>query len=341
MAVFYPLIFKPIYKAKLWGGHRIAAMFHREVPAGSHIGESWELSDRPDDNSTVADGAFAGMTLAELRARYPQEMFGDLAGECQGSFPLMVKFIDAEDPLSLQVHPDNRYAQRHENDAGKTEAWYIVDAMPGATVTRGFKAGVTQEKAARALQQGKIEAHVYTFGVEKGDAVFLPAGTLHGVSGGVFLAEIAQNSDVTYRVHDYGRTDGKGQARPLHVQQAIDVLSFRDPGPPTLKPVKVEPLHYRLLVSDVFSMYKYDFREPVHDFSLKRCRIFCNLQGHGTIISPEGLFEDVDFHPGTTIFMPAAVKDYSLVPATHCIMLDVIPGKMVLRKRKTPPPLND
>lgn len=337
MAAFYPLTFKPIYKTKIWGGHRIAAMFHRDITAGSHIGESWELSDRPDENSVVADGAFAGMSFAELRARYPQEMFGEFATECQRAFPLMIKFIDAEEPLSLQVHPDNRYALKHENDLGKTEVWYIVDAMPGATVTRGFKAGVTPDKVAKALQQGKIESQVFSFDVKKGDAIFLPAGTIHGMSGGIFLAEVAQNSDVTYRVYDYGRTDSRGQARPLHLQQAMDVFSFRDPGPPVLKPVKVEPLHYRLVVSDVFSLYKYDFREPVHDFSLKRCRMFVNLEGHGTIISPEGLFEDVDFHPGTTIFMPAAVKDYSLVPATHCIMLDIIPGKVALRKRKAAP----
>lgn len=334
MAAFYPVTFKPIYKAKLWGGNRIASLFHREVPAGGHIGEAWELSDRPDDNSVVADGPFAGMTFAELRARYPLEMFGEFAPECQHAFPLMVKFIDAEDPLSLQVHPDNRYALKHAHDLGKTEAWYIIDAVPGATVTRGFKAGVTLEKVTKALQQGKIEAQVFSCPVKKHDAIFLPPGTIHGMSGGIFLAEIAQNSDVTYRIYDYGRTDSSGRPRPLHIKEALDVLSFRDPGPAIIKPVKVEPLHYRLVVCDYFSLYKYDFREPVHNFSIQRCRIFVNIEGHGTIISPEGLFEDVDFGPGTTIFMPAAVKDYSLVPATHCVMLDIIPGKFALRKRK-------
>ncbi|MCX7848428.1 MAG: class I mannose-6-phosphate isomerase [bacterium] len=334
MAAFYPLTFKPIYKSKLWGGHRIAALFHRDLPAGSHIGESWELADRPDDNSVVASGPFAGMSFAELRTRFPLEMFGDFAPECQRAFPLMIKFIDAQEPLSLQVHPDNRYALKHANDLGKTEAWYIVDAMPGATVSRGFKAGVTAEKVAKALQQGKIESLVFTCSVNRHDAIFLPAGTIHSMSGGIFLAEVAQNSDVTYRVYDYGRTDSHGRPRPLHLQQAMDVLSFRDPGSPILKPVKVEPLHYRLVICDFFSLYKYDFREPVHNYSLKRCRIFVNVDGHGTIISPEGLFDDVDFGPGTTIFMPAGVKDYSLVPATHCVMLDIIPGKVVLRKRK-------
>lgn len=334
MVSFYPLTFKPIYKPKIWGGSRFSTMFSRELPPGMRIGESWEICDRRDASSVVLQGELAGQTLAELREKYPVELFGDMADACRDRFPLLLKFIDAEQQLSLQVHPDNRYALRHENDLGKNEAWYVVDAMPDAKMIRGFRAGTTREKVERSLQQNKLLPLAHSFDVAKGDAVMVPAGTLHALGSGLMVAEVSQNSDVTYRIHDYGRTAQSGGGRELHVKQALDVLSFRDLGMPKLKPVKIEPLHYRLAVCDHFSMYLYDFREPIHEYSLKRFRMLCNLQGYGTVISPEGLFEDVDFHPGTSILIPAAVKDYSLVPATHCVMLDLIPGKVALRRKK-------
>ena len=334
MVCFYPLTFTSIYKAKIWGGRRFATLFDRDLPAGVYVGESWEIADHGEDVSVVAHGDLEGTSLSELRRRYPDELFGEQAEEFADRFPLLLKFIDAEERLSLQVHPDTKYALQHANDLGKTEAWYVVDAMPGAQIVRGFRAGMTKEKVFKAIQQKKLEQVVNTVAVEKGDAIFIPPGALHGIGSGVVLAEIQQNSDVTYRVYDYGRTDSRGRQRALHIEQAMDVLSFRDLASPKLKPVKVNSLHQRLTVCDHFSMYVYHFREPIHEYSLNRFRILCNIEGHGTVISPDGLFEDVDFHPGTSILMPAAVKDFSLVPATHCVMLDVIPGRLTLRKEK-------
>ena len=335
MVSFYPLTFRPIYKPKIWGGNRFATLFDRDLPPGMRIGESWEICDRRDASSVVTHGDFAGVTLAELRERHPVELFGEIADECRERFPLLLKFIDAEEQLSLQVHPENRYALRRENDLGKNEAWFVVEAMPGAKLVRGFRAGTTREKVERALQQSKVTSLAYSFDVDKGDSVMVPAGALHAIGSGLVVAEVSQNSDVTYRVHDYGRTGHNGSARELHIDRALDVITYRDLGSPKLKPVKIEPLHYRLAVCDNFSMYYYDFREPIHEYSIKRFRILSNLEGYGTIISPEGLFEDVDFHPGTSILVPASVKDYSIVPATHCVMLDIIPGKILLRRRKS------
>ena len=335
MVSLYPLTFKPIYKPKIWGGARFNSLFGRNLPPGMRIGESWEICDRASESSVVAHGELSGMTLGELREKYPSSLLGDMAEECKERFPLLLKFIDAEEQLSLQVHPESRYALRRENDLGKHEAWYVVDAMPGAKLVRGLRAGTTREKLERALQQNKAMPLTYSFDVAKGDAVLVPAGAVHSIGSGLVIAEISQNSDVTYRIHDYGRTGHNGAPRELHVNRALDVISYRDMGTPKLKPVKIEPLHYRLAVSDPFSLYLYDFREPIHEYSLKRFRILCNLEGYGTIISPEGLFEDVDFHPGTSVLMPASVKDFSLVPATHCVMLDIIPGKVVLRRRRS------
>jgi mannose-6-phosphate isomerase len=332
MTSFYPLIFEPIYLPKMWGGRRFATLFKRQLPPGEAIGESWEISDRPDAASVVAAGDFAGKTLTELRENYPEELFGEQVDEFRDRFPLLLKFINAEDPLSLQVHPDNRYALKYENDCGKAEAWYIVDAMPGANITRGFKAGITRDKAVKAINKDHLESIVDNFEVAAGDATFISPGTIHGIGSGVVLAEIQQNSDVTYRAYDYNRLSPNGKPRELHTDKVIEVLSFRDPGSAKVKPVKIDHLHSKLTACDHFSMYRYDFREPIHEYSINRFRILCNIEGHGTIISPEGLFEDVEFHPGTSILIPAAVIDFSLVPATHCVMLDIIPGKFNLKK---------
>jgi len=334
MVSFYPLTFKPIYKPKIWGGRRFGTLFNRELPAGEPIGESWEITDRHDGISVIDSGEFAGMTLKEFRHKFPEALFGEQVDEYKDRFPLLLKFINAEEKLSLQVHPDDKYAMKHENDLGKTEAWFVVDAMPDSEIVRGFKAGITKEKAKKAIEKGKIESIIYSFGVDKYDAINIPTGTVHGIGSGLVLAEIQQNSDVTYRLYDYERTDQYGNKRELHIEKALDVISIRDIGLPKIKPVQVEPLHYRLTVNDHFSFYYYDFCEPIHEYSVNRFRMLCNLEGHGTIISPEGLFEDVDFHPGTSILIPAGVKDYSLVPATHCVMLDIIPGKYMIRKKK-------
>ena len=333
MTTFYPLTFNPIYQSKMWGGRRFATLFKRQLPPGENIGESWEISDRPDASSIVEFGEFAGLSLTELREKFPEELFGEQVEEYRDRFPLLLKFIDAEEPLSLQVHPDSRYALKHEkNDLGKTEAWYVVDAMPGASITRGFKAGITRDKAIKAIHKDQLESIVDTYEVEKGDSTFISPGTIHGIGSGIVLAEIQQNSDITYRAYDFHRLDDDGKPRELHTDNVIEVLSYRDPGSPKLKPSKIDSLHYKLTVCDHFSLYKYDFREPIHEYSINRFRILCNIEGHGTIISPEGLFEDVEFHPGTSILIPASVVDFSLVPATHCIMLDIIPGKMNLKK---------
>jgi len=334
MVSFYPMTFKPIYKAKMWGGRRFATLFNRELPANDSIGESWEISDRKDGISIIDSGEFAGMSLEEFRLKFPEDLFGEQVDQYRDRFPLLLKFLNAEEKLSLQVHPDDKYALRHENDLGKTEAWFVVDAMPDSEIIRGFKAGITKDKAKKAIEKNKIESIIYSYNVDTGDAISVPTGTVHGIGSGLVLAEIQQNSDVTYRLYDYNRTDNKGNKRALHVEKALDVLSFRDIGLPKLKPVEVEHLHYRLSVNEHFSFYYYDFREPIHEYSINRFRIISNLQGHGTIISPEGLFEDVDFHPGTSILIPASVKDFSLVPATHCVMLDIIPGKYMIRKKK-------
>lgn len=334
MQSFYPMVFEPLYKEKIWGGRRLSALFQRQLPPDTQVGESWEIVDRPDAVSVIAQGDFKGMTLKYIRETYPEELYGECAQEYTDAFPLLFKFIDAEDDLSLQVHPDDKYARQHANDSGKHEAWYIVDAMPNAQIIRGFRAGITKDKAKKAWQKGSFADITDAFNVEKDDVIYIPPNTVHAIGAGIVLAEIQQNSDVTYRIYDYDRANIHGVKRTLHVDDAFRVMSFSDPGMPKIKPVNVTPLQQRLMTCDHFSLYRYDFREPIHEYSINRFRILCNISGFGTIISPEGLFEDVEFFPGTTILMPAAVKDYSLVPATHCVMLDIIPGKYMIKQKR-------
>ena len=327
MPIFYPMKFAPVYRAKTWGGRCLTRFFNRPTPDVSPVGESAEIIDMPGMTSSVAEGPMAGMTLTELCKTYPQEVYGRQASQYQYTgFPVVFKYINAEEALSIQVHPDDRYAMKYENANGKFEAWYIVDAKPNARISRSFKPGVTAEKAKKAIREGRAEEVIHSYPVEKGQSIIVPPGTIHGIGRGLIVAEVAQNSDITYRAYDYNRTPAKGEKRPLQIEKVLDVLKFQDQND-FVKEVKLNSLCSKICLNDCFSLYKYSFREPIHDYTYNQFRLLCNVEGHGTIISPDSLFEDIEFHPGDTILIPACLYDFSLVPATHCVMLEIFAGK--------------
>lgn len=326
MAIFYPLKFKPHYLPKIWGGRNLTRFFNRPTPTPSNVGESWELFCNEYGSSEVSEGQLAGRNLRELLKEFPVEIYGRQAELYKDGFPLIFKLINAEQQLSIQVHPDERYANKYENGHGKPEAWYLVDTRPDAIITRGFKPGVTAEKAKKAIREGKIEEVVHTFPAEKGQSVYVPPGTVHGIGKGILAAEIAQNSDLTYRAYDYNRTDEKGEKRQLHVEKVLDVLKLQDQND-YIKEVKITSLCAKLSMNDCFSLYRYRFREPIHDYTYNQFRILCNLEGHGTILSPDNLFDDVEFGAGDTILIPACLYDFSLIPATTCTMLEMFAGR--------------
>lgn len=223
----YPLKFKPIYKTPIWGGDKFKKIFNRsEVP--DRCGESWEISGVDDYNSVISNGFLAGNTLNEILEVYMGDLVGDVVYDNFGNnFPLLVKFIDANDNLSVQVHPDDELAwQRHES-FGKTEMWYVLDAEPGAQLVNGFNKEMSKEEYLETVKNGKLMDILNFMPVKKGDVFFIPSGRVHAIGKGILLAEIQQNSDITYRIFDYNRVDSNGKSRELHNHQAVDAIDYK------------------------------------------------------------------------------------------------------------------
>lgn len=230
-----PLIFTPLYRRYLWGGRRFATSLGRPLPDGDDFAESWELVDHGDDQSVVSAGPYAGMTLGALVQGHGSELLGRQAP--QPSFPLLFKFLDANRDLSVQVHPDDaRAARLVRPDRGKTEAWYVVDAEPGARIYAGLAPGVDLPSLSEAIRGGRCDEVLHAFEARPGDCMFIPAGTVHALGAGVLVAEIQQASDVTYRLHDWGRVGADGRPRALHVEEGLEAVTRFGPVEPVRQP---------------------------------------------------------------------------------------------------------
>jgi mannose-6-phosphate isomerase len=222
MAELYPMPIEPRYVERIWGGHGLAETLGKDAPRDRAIGESWEIYEE----NTVAGGALGGRTIGELRALLGRALTGHVSP--QDLFPLLTKLIDAQDVLSVQVHPDDHYARTREGQPyGKTECWYVIDVAPGATLTYGFSRDTTPEEFSRLVAEGTLDQILRPLAVRPGDVVYLPAGTVHAIGAGIILYEVQQTSDLTYRIYDWNRRDAAGKARELHVDKARDVLDYR------------------------------------------------------------------------------------------------------------------
>jgi mannose-6-phosphate isomerase len=224
----YPLKFEPIYKERIWGGKMLREVFGRKTPRGKRIGESWELADLPQNTragkSIIANGELAGQTLEAAIRQYPEEITGKR--EFTLPFPLLIKFLDCGEVLSVQVHPDKETCRRIGKGDFKTECWYIIKAKPEAVIYKGLQPGVTREKFARAIKDGTVERLLNKIEVKAGECHYLPAGTAHAIGAGLLIAEIQTPSDTTYRVFDWNRVDEKGKPRPLHIDEAMESIHF-------------------------------------------------------------------------------------------------------------------
>jgi mannose-6-phosphate isomerase len=222
------LVFKEQYFERIWGGHSLRSLYGMPAPEGRPVGEAWLISDHPSAESVVADGPSAGQTLHDLMTRHGEALMGRLAKPTiHGRFPLLLKLLDARDVLSVQVHPDDAAAQRlGEPDVGKTEMWHVLHADPGSTLICGLDPEVDAPRLAGAINLGDIEELMIRFPVAPGDSVFVPAGTVHAIGAGNLLAEIQQNSDLTYRLYDWGRVDDQGNPRQLHVEKSLAATRF-------------------------------------------------------------------------------------------------------------------
>lgn len=246
-----PLVLAPIYRRYLWGGRRFATALGRDLPPGDDYAESWELVDRGPDQSVVAAGPLAGATLGSLVRDRGRELLGRRGG--LAAFPLLFKFLDARLDLSVQVHPDDvRAARLSPPDRGKTEAWYVVDAAPGARIWAGTTAGTDVAAFAAALRAGRVADVLHSFAPRPGDCVFIPAGTVHAIGGGLLVAEIQQSSDVTYRLHDWGRVGPDGRPRQLHVEAGLEAVTRCGPVGPAAAAATTDPAVRRLVACDHF-----------------------------------------------------------------------------------------
>ncbi len=240
MTSYYPLTFEPVLKDYIWGGRNLETAFGRNLPPDTNIAESWEIAAHKDGQSIVTNGEYAGMTLSAVHEKLGIGLIGtrNQWAQDRDKFPLLVKLLDANRPLSVQVHPDDAYALANEgNELGKTEMWYVLAAEPDAAVIYGVTKGNSAETFQQAVADGNLEPHMHYLPVKAGDFVDVPAGTLHAILGGILIAEIQQNSNTTYRVYDWNRMGHDGKPRPLHLEQALATINFDQ-----VEPAKCEPL---------------------------------------------------------------------------------------------------
>jgi mannose-6-phosphate isomerase len=238
----YPLTFQPVFRDYIWGGRNLETRFGRALPPGI-VAESWDISGHPSSPTRVDRGPLAGLTLPEVQARWGEKLVGTRSrwATSRDKFPLLVKLLDANRPLSVQVHPADAYALEHENgELGKTEMWYVLYAKPDAQLVYGLKKRTTAAAFRAALQQGTLSEYLHYLPIQQGDAIFVPTGTLHALLEGAVVAEIQQNSDTTYRVYDWGRVGADGKPRPLHIDKALEVINFDMVQPKAYEPVVVQ-----------------------------------------------------------------------------------------------------
>lgn len=322
-----PLKFKPILKTLVWGGEKIAPYKGIET-AQEHIGESWELSGVPGNESIVAEGPLAGKSIAELVKEYKGELVGEQAYERTGDqFPLLIKFIDAHKDLSIQVHPDDALAEKRHGTNGKTEMWYVIDAEPGAHLYVGLKEAISPEEYEKRVANGSITDVLARYDVEPGDVFFLPAGRIHAICRGCFVAEIQQTSDITYRIYDYNRPGLDGKPRQLHTELAKDAIDYK--VYPTYKtdymPLQDEEVvladcpYFTTSILDLTLPYAKDLSE-IDSFLVAMC-----LEGSGTL-EVDG--EEVPVQQGETVLIPASADDLCLVPdACMKVLISLIPDR--------------
>jgi mannose-6-phosphate isomerase len=296
-----PLVFKPIFMERMWGGRGLETQLGKRLPLVTRVGESWEIVDRPEAQSIVARGPLQGKSLHDLWAHHREKVFGKARTLHIDRFPLLIKLLDAHEKLSLQVHPPEKLAGKLRGEP-KTEFWYVAVAEPDAELFLGFRESITRDQFEKALQKGTVGDHVHTIRVKSGYAMFVPAGRLHAVGAGNLLVEIQQNSDTTYRVFDWNRLDDKGRLRQLHVEQALQCIDFSD-----IRPQLIEPKGEVLIRHELFEIQKWDLERPREVVPPGQFAIVCCLIGRLRCA-------DVDLKPGEFFLVPAQLEDRQLKP---------------------------
>lgn len=320
----YPFILEPIFKYRIWGGRRLEEMLRKELPPDEPIGESWETSCRGDDNNVIRNGEMAGATLADVIKTHREALIGtSLPGE--PDFPLLNKFIDANELLSVQVHPNEISAAEIEGAEAKTEAWYVIHADPGATLIKGLKADVTKELFEEAIHRNTIPETLNSIPVSSGDMVFVPAGCVHAMGKGLVICEIQQNSDTTFRVYDWGRVGQDGKPRQLHIEQALRSINFHDRSPDKVPPVTTargNNTYAYMVACPYFAVQVLTCREAAEESTGgRRFESLMIADGAGKILTGNG--DETPVSLGDSVLMPACVGDYVIEPADHCVIIRI------------------
>jgi len=320
--MLYPITFSPILKSILWGGNKICS-FKEITPIQDGIGESWEVSHVKNNVSTVANGPLKGKSLDDLIATYGADLLGKKVYEHFGkSFPLLIKFIDAKEALSIQVHPDDELAKKRHDSFGKTEMWYVIDATPGAFLYSGFAKNLTAEGYIKSVEDNSFTDMLAKHDVHSGDVFFLPAGRVHAIGAGCFIAEIQQTSDITYRIYDFNRKDAQGNPRELHTELAKDAIDYTiysdyklqyTPKSNTIQPLVDCPYFTTELINT--SEDKTIDLSDRDSFSIYIC-----MQGKLSITDESN--NRIDIHQGQTVLIPATTKHITLKPIEECKLLE-------------------
>ena len=294
-----PLVFEPLFMERVWGGRRLETLYGKRLPSAALIGESWEIVDRPEAQSVVHEGPLRGETLHNLWAKHREAIFGNVPDSPR--FPILAKLLDAQENLSLQVHPPPKIATKLGGEA-KSELWYVADAAPKARIYAGLKKGATRAVFEKAVENGTVERHLHTIDVATGDAIFLPSGRLHALGGGNLMVEIQENSDTTYRVFDWNRIRKGQPRREMHIAEALQCIDFED-----VEPVVARPTGERLAKHERFEVEKWELEGERQIVEPGRFAIVVCLTG-------ELVCADRQFKPGDFFLVPAELEDRVVRP---------------------------
>jgi mannose-6-phosphate isomerase len=314
----YPLLLQRRLVPRIWGGQRLATWLAIPEPRPARLGETWEVFD----SNTISNGALAGQTLAQVTEHYGAALIGSQPmARYGGGFPLLTKFLDADDRLSIQVHPDDAYAHAHEAHTGfhgKTEAWYILSAEPGAEIIHGFQQPIDRATFEAALREERLEALVQRVPVSVGDVILVPAGTLHAINAGITLFEIQEKSDLTYRVYDYGRIDAStGLPRALHIDKALDVVSLQPSAQIKRAPLPLDAASGRVLLvaCSFFALELWTLTAECQQATQPdSVELLTVLDGTGTLTWAEGM---LPLQRGDAVVLPASLGTWLLCPTDN------------------------
>ena len=324
MATLYPLKFTPVLKEKIWGGNKIETILKHKISPLKNCGESWEISGIVDDESVVANGFLAENNLNELMEIYLTDLVGEKNYEKYGlGFPLLIKFIDAQDNLSVQVHPDDAFAQEHYDQNGKTEMWHVIQADEGAGLYVGFNQKITAQQYLAAVENGTLENYLKFYPVKPGDTFMIPAGTVHAIGKGVLLAEIQQPSDITFRIYDWNRVDDNGNRRELHTEEAFEAIHSEKNLDDFQVHYQHEPNKTVTLVHSPYfntNLLEMDMQVQKSFVNLDSFVIYICLEGSAFLVS-DGFKERLG--TGEVVLVPAEIDQMQIIPDPKAKLLEV------------------